>query len=69
MLASNFEGVTPFIFGLALLPCALGFLSLFFWAKGHWLGPLIAIPIFLARLSEPWSLIADPLTVASIETN
>ena len=60
MLASNeVEGLIPFIIGIPLLFASLVLVSFFPSARGHWSGPLLAAPAFIAGILLIFVMFAD----------
>ena len=60
VLASNFDGLIPFIVGIPLTVAALGLLSFWPAARGHWSGPVLAAPCLLIGLLLTGSILLDP---------
>jgi hypothetical protein len=59
MLASNFDGLLPFIFGVPVVIVLLGLVSLIPAAYGHWSALPLAVPCTLLGLILIYALFAD----------
>ena len=59
LLASNFDGLLPFIVGIPLTVAALGLLSFWPAARGHWSAPVLSAPCLLIGLLLTGSILLD----------
>ena len=59
MLASNFDALLPWIFGIPLALVVLGFVSFIPALRGHWSALLLAAPSVLIGGALTWSIVTD----------
>src|SRR5215467_13864084 len=59
LIASSFDGVIPWILGVLFAIFLFGVTSILYSAKGHWLGVLFALPLFVLGIAGVRSLLMD----------
>jgi hypothetical protein len=57
LLAESIDGALTLIFGLPILAIAITLLSFWPSARGHWSGPLLALPSVLVGAFAVYSLL------------